>query len=107
MTDSDRTPGLVAVVLLRHGREEDGRPTYVVTRRRQGSHLAGAWELPGGKVEPGEPPTAAARRRCIVAICSSPRRRHVGLDRDLRILRGWEHFGMVQGPPLSMAGEIF
>lgn len=62
MTDSDRTPGLVAVVLLAHGREEDGRPTYVVTRRRPGSHLAGAWELPGGKLEPGEPPTAAARR---------------------------------------------
>ena len=27
---------------------------YLVTRRQQGVHLAGHWEFPGGKCEPGE-----------------------------------------------------
>jgi len=32
--------------------ERDGR--LLVTRRRAGTHLAGAWEFPGGKCEVGE-----------------------------------------------------
>jgi 8-oxo-dGTP diphosphatase len=32
--------------------ERDGR--YLLTRRLAGTHLAGAWEFPGGKCEPGE-----------------------------------------------------
>lgn len=62
MTDARRSPGLIAVALVAHGEGEDGRPTYVVTRRLPGAHLAGSWELPGGKVEPGEAPVEAARR---------------------------------------------
>jgi len=31
---------------------EDGR--YLVTKRKQGAHLGGLWEFPGGKQEPGE-----------------------------------------------------
>ena len=27
---------------------------FLLTRRLQGTHLAGAWEFPGGKCEPGE-----------------------------------------------------
>ncbi len=38
----------------------DGR--LLVARRPPGSHLEGTWEFPGGKVEPGEQPEAAARR---------------------------------------------
>ena len=34
----------------------------LVARRPAGSHLEGTWEFPGGKVEPGEQPEAAARR---------------------------------------------
>ncbi len=43
------------VVALREGR-------VLVARREAGRHLAGLWEFPGGKVEPGEDPTTAARR---------------------------------------------
>ena len=34
----------------------------LVTQRKAGTHLAGAWELPGGKVEPGEDPRDALVR---------------------------------------------
>jgi 8-oxo-dGTP diphosphatase len=34
----------------------------LLTQRKAGTHLAGAWEFPGGKVDPGEDPRAALRR---------------------------------------------
>lgn len=33
---------------------EDDRGHLLVTRRLEGTHLAGLWEFPGGKCEPGE-----------------------------------------------------
>jgi len=39
---------------------EQGR--VLLTQRKAGSHLAGAWEFPGGKVEPGEDPRDALAR---------------------------------------------
>lgn len=46
----------VAIALI----ERSGR--YLVSRRRAGSHLAGYWEFPGGKREPGETASACLRR---------------------------------------------
>ena len=40
--------------------ERDGQ--ILLTRRRPGSHLAGLWEFPGGKPEPGETLEEALRR---------------------------------------------
>jgi 8-oxo-dGTP diphosphatase len=40
--------------------ERDGR--YLITRRLDGTHLAGLWEFPGGKIEPGETPEDALIR---------------------------------------------
>lgn len=54
-------PVLVAVALVAHG-DRGGQPTYVLTRRKPGGHLPGAWELPGGKVDPGELAEDALRR---------------------------------------------
>jgi 8-oxo-dGTP diphosphatase len=34
----------------------------LLTQRKRGSHLEGAWELPGGKVHAGEDPRHALRR---------------------------------------------
>jgi 8-oxo-dGTP diphosphatase len=34
----------------------------LLTRRKAGTHLSGAWEFPGGKVEAGEDPRDALRR---------------------------------------------
>ena len=39
------------------------RPTTLLAARRtEPPHLAGGWELPGGKVDPGEDPVAALHR---------------------------------------------
>lgn len=38
------------------------RGNVLLSRRKKGTHLAGCWEFPGGKVEPGEDPRAALRR---------------------------------------------
>jgi mutator protein MutT len=40
--------------------ERDGR--FLVTRRPDGVHLAGYWEFPGGKCEPGETLAACLAR---------------------------------------------
>ena len=55
------TQVIVTLGLVRHG-SRDGAPTYVVTRRPADAHLPNAWELPGGKVDPGESPEDALRR---------------------------------------------
>ena len=46
---------VVAGVIVSSGR-------VLVCQRREGSHLAGMWEFPGGKVEPDEDPRIALRR---------------------------------------------
>lgn len=40
--------------------DADGR--VLIAQRPEGKSLAGLWEFPGGKVEPGEAPTAALAR---------------------------------------------
>jgi mutator protein MutT len=40
--------------------ERDGK--LLITRRREGTHLSGLWEFPGGKPEPGEALEDALRR---------------------------------------------
>lgn len=46
---------VVAAIAVREGR-------VLLTLRGAGTHLAGHWEFPGGKVEPGEEPPAALGR---------------------------------------------
>ena len=52
------SPG--AIVVLAAVIERDAR--ILVTRRLAGTHLAGRWEFPGGKCEPGETHEACLRR---------------------------------------------
>ncbi|HEX3344833.1 MAG TPA: (deoxy)nucleoside triphosphate pyrophosphohydrolase, partial [Polyangiaceae bacterium] len=50
-----KTVVVAAAVLVEAGR-------VLLTQRKAGTHLAGAWEFPGGKVESGEDPREALRR---------------------------------------------
>jgi 8-oxo-dGTP diphosphatase len=43
--------------------ERDGR--YLIGQRDEDTVLAGYWEFPGGKIENGETPEAAAIRECL------------------------------------------
>jgi 8-oxo-dGTP diphosphatase len=51
---------IVAAAVLVEKRPEGGR--VLLSRRMAGTHLAGMWEFPGGKVEAGEDPKAALAR---------------------------------------------
>jgi len=63
-----QTPVIVAAaVLIERGR-------VLLTQRKKGTHLAGAWEFPGGKVEPGEDPRDALVREL---------REEVGIEVDV------------------------
>ncbi|HUO62083.1 MAG TPA: 8-oxo-dGTP diphosphatase MutT [Terriglobales bacterium] len=46
---------VVAAIVERGG-------SYLITRRLEGTHLAGLWEFPGGKIRPAEKPEDALRR---------------------------------------------
>ena len=57
MTDAPLPTVLVVAVALI---DADGR--VLIAKRPEGKQLAGLWEFPGGKVEPGETPEAALIR---------------------------------------------
>jgi mutator protein MutT len=42
--------------------------SYLIRRRPPGSAMAGYWEFPGGKCEPGESPERATARECLEEI---------------------------------------
>jgi 8-oxo-dGTP diphosphatase len=57
----EETPGRIDVALaipIREGK-------MLVARRLQGTHLAGHWEFPGGKIDHGEDPARAAARELL------------------------------------------
>lgn len=55
MTALVKTIVVAAGVLFAEGK-------VLITQRKAGTHLAGAWEFPGGKVEEGEDPREALSR---------------------------------------------
>lgn len=80
---SRRRPHVRAAVVVL---EQEGR--WLVQRRPSRGLLGGLWEFPGGKIEPGETPTQAARREL---------REEVGVDaRELvpwtTVRHGYSHF---------------
>jgi 8-oxo-dGTP diphosphatase len=50
------------VIEVAAGLIRDAAGRYLITQRRRGSHLAGLWEFPGGKLEAGETAAAGLRR---------------------------------------------
>jgi len=62
-------PDIVVEVVAALIQDDQGR--YLITRRRSGSHLAGMWEFPGGKREPGESLEDAMRRELTEELSGS------------------------------------
>ena len=81
----------------------------LVAQRPAGKHLAGLWEFPGGKLEPGEAPEAALRRElveelgvtlCCVAPAGFAAHAYDGFDLVLLLWMCREWDGSPAGPPL-------
>ncbi len=47
--------------------EKDGK--ILIAQRKSGDALAGKWEFPGGKIEPGETPEVCLRRELAEEFC--------------------------------------
>lgn len=105
MSDSDRSRSgrhihVVAGVIV------DARDRILLARRTEGRDLAGLWEFPGGKVDPGETPEAALVRelreelgieaRVGAAVIAVPQQYpHKRLRLDVRRIEAWT--GTVKG----------
>jgi 8-oxo-dGTP diphosphatase len=63
MSAADRSGAGRVVVVTAAIVERDG--AFLVTRRPEGVHLAGHWEFPGGKCEPGEGLAACLTREML------------------------------------------
>jgi 8-oxo-dGTP diphosphatase len=52
-------PTPIAIAVVEHQNQ------FLIGERPPGVPLAGLWEFPGGKIEPGESPESAAARECL------------------------------------------
>jgi 8-oxo-dGTP diphosphatase len=101
-----KTVPVVAVALI------DTRGRLLVAQRPEGKSLAGLWEFPGGKIEPGETPEAALVRELaeeldIVVAAEA-------LEALTFVSHGYETFHLLmllyvcriwQGVPRSLEGQ--
>ena len=111
---ADDHVSVVAAVIERDG-------LYLLTERMPGTHLAGMWEFPGGKREPGETPEEALAREIREELDLGDIRRRAGdahpaplpreggrtrfLPRPDRLGRARGH--RLRGDPLGEAGGPF
>jgi 8-oxo-dGTP diphosphatase len=103
-------PAVRDVAIVAAWRDGPSGPEALLTRRPEYAHLAGLWELPGGKVEPGESPSAAAVRelreetRLIVAesdLSPLATATHTYTDRTVRL-----HAFVVRVPRSAMVSGV-
>ena len=101
------TAALPTVIVLAAVIERDGR--ILVTRRLRDTHLAGLWEFPGGKCDPGESHEACLQRELIEELGVSARvgdeilvTEHAYPERTVRL-----HFRRceIDGEPQPLLGQ--
>jgi 8-oxo-dGTP diphosphatase len=87
--------------------ERDNR--FLVTRRLDGTHLAGFWEFPGGKCDAGEPLAACLHREIVeelgAGVRVGPEIHHVAHEYPERIVE--LHFFRCEllGEPRPLLGQ--
>jgi 8-oxo-dGTP diphosphatase len=95
------------VVVIAAVIERDGR--WLVTRRLQGTHLAGYWEFPGGKCDPHETHAECLQRELreelgVEAVIGEPIivTEHTYPERTVRL-----HFlrTTIEGEPIARLGQ--
>ncbi|MFT4125785.1 MAG: NUDIX domain-containing protein [Gordonia sp. (in: high G+C Gram-positive bacteria)] len=93
---------------LRHvlaGAIRDDAGRLLVAQRERPAELAGLWELPGGKAEPGESDVAALRRELIeelgvTTIVGAPLTARIPLPDERILIAYWAR--IVDGTPVSL-----
>ncbi len=87
--------------------ERDGR--FLVGRRLKGTHLAGQWEFPGGKVHQGETQEAALQREIAeelnTGISNARKIFHTAHTYPERIVELHFYRGDLTGEPEPMLGQ--
>ena len=111
MNDDGRSPVAIGqVVDVVAGVIRDARGRILLARRTEGRDLAGLWEFPGGKREPGESPEAALARELheelgididigAPLIAVPQRYPHKRLRLDVRRIASW------RGTPKGLEGQ--
>ena len=93
---------VVAAVIERNNR-------FLVTRRLAGTHLAGYWEFPGGKVGVGETQEEALRRELLeelnTDISDARRILHTAHTYPEKIVELHFYRGEITGEPHPMLGQ--
>jgi 8-oxo-dGTP diphosphatase len=87
--------------------ERDGR--FLVARRLRGTHLAGYWEFPGGKVHDDESQEQALRREIAeelnTAICRVRKVFHTAHEYPERVVELHFYRGELSGEPQPVLGQ--
>ncbi len=82
----------------------------LLARRPAGVHMAGLWELPGGKLHEGESPVAALARELqeelgVTAVAEAPITFAVHEEPDRRILLLFYATRLISGEPRPLEGQ--
>ena len=103
MTADRKVVEVVAAVIWQDGR-------YLGVRRPEGKPLAGAYEFPGGKIEPGETPQAALARELREELGITPAaiaffREKAHVYDHLSVHLRFFHVRAFDGEPLPLEGQ--